>query len=149
MSWQIWALVPILYGLFCLWYFNWRGPVTKGEIDKFLDNFSDLDANKHTEPAVIRKFLEDDDGNEFVMLNLIQLHGGKVPHPLTGEKQKPRELIANYFKSFSMASLKRLRAVSASRTNAVMAARAFGGSGMMGSSGSRLFRNCWWPLSCM
>ena len=107
MSWQIWICVPVLYGLFCLWYFNWRGPVTRDEIDKFLDIFAKLDANKHTEPAVIRKFLENDDGNEFVMLNLIQLHRGKVPHPLTGEKRKPRELLASYFKSFSMASLKR------------------------------------------
>jgi hypothetical protein len=107
MSWQIWILVPVFYGLFCLWYFNWRGPVTKDEIDQFLDIFAELEANKHTEPAVIRKFLEDDDGKEFVMLNLIQLHEGKVSHPVTGEKQRPRELITNYFKSFSMASMKR------------------------------------------
>ena len=107
MSWQIWIWVPVLYGLFCLWYFNWRGPVTRDEIDKFLDVFAELDANKHTEPAVIRKFLEDDDGNEFVMLNQIQLHEGKVAHPLTGENHKPRELLANYFNSFSMASVKR------------------------------------------
>ena len=107
MIWQIWVLVPVFYGLFCLWYFNWQGPINQDEIDKFLDIFSELEANKHTELAVIRKFLEDDDGKEFVMLNLIQLHEGKVPHPVTGDKQKPGALIANYFKSFSMASLKR------------------------------------------
>ena len=107
MSWQIWILVPIFYGLFCLWYFNWKGPVTQDEIDKFMGRFAGLEANKHTEPAVIRKFLEDDDGKEFVMLNLIQLNKGKVPHPVTGEQQKPRELLGNYFRSFAFASMKR------------------------------------------
>jgi len=107
MSWQIWILVPIFYGLFALWYFNWQGPVTQSEIDEFLDGFFKLDGSKHTEQAVMRKFLEEDDGKEFVMLNLIQLHDGRVPHPVTGEKQKPRELITNYFRSFSLASMKR------------------------------------------
>ena len=68
MSWIIWILVPIIYGLFCLWYFNWRGPVTRDEINRYVDRFTELEANKHTEPAVIRKFLEDYDGKEFVML---------------------------------------------------------------------------------
>ncbi|MBO6557968.1 MAG: hypothetical protein JJ957_15775 [Pseudomonadales bacterium] len=107
MSWQIWIWIPIVYGMFCLWYFNWRGPLTKDEIDKFLGIFSELEANKHTELSLIRKFLEDDDGNEFVMLNLIQLHEGKVLHPVTGESQSPRELLTNYFKAFSFALIKR------------------------------------------
>ena len=76
MSWLIWILAPIIYGLFCLWYFNWKGPVTQDEIDKFMGRFAGLEANKHTEPAVIRKFLEDDDGKAFVMMNLIQLNKG-------------------------------------------------------------------------
>ena len=107
MSWQIWILVPIFYGLFSLWYFNWQGPVTQAEIDESLDSFAELEVSKHTEQAVIRKFLEEDDGKEFVMLNLIQLREGKVSHPVTGEKQKPRELITNYFGSFSLALMKR------------------------------------------
>lgn len=107
MSWLIWILAPIIYGLFCLWYFNWKGPVTQDEIESFMGRFAGLEANKHTEPAVIRKFLEDDDGKEFVMLNLIQLNKGKVPHPVTGEQQKPRELLGNYFRSFAFASIKR------------------------------------------
>jgi len=107
MSWQIWILVPIFYGLFSLWYFNWQGPVTQAEIDGFLDSFAESTGSKHTEQAVMRKFLEEDDGKEFVMLNLIQLHEGKMPHPLTGEKQKPRELMTNYFRSFLLASMKR------------------------------------------
>ena len=121
MSWLIWILVPIIYGLFCLWYFNWRGPVTKDEINTYVDGFAELEANKHTETAVIRKFLEDDDGKEFVMLNLIQLHEGRAPHPVTGEQRKPRELLGSYFKSFLFASIKRAG-------HAVVQARTVGGN---------------------
>ncbi len=107
MVWLIWILVPIVYGLFSLWYFNWRGPVTQVEIDKYVSMFAGLEGSKHTELAVMRKFLEEDDGKEFVMLNLIQLHEGKVSHPVTGATQNPRQLLTNYFKSFLSASMKR------------------------------------------
>lgn len=107
MIWQIWILVPIIYGLFSLWYFNWQGPVSQAEIEELLDSFAKYEGSKHTEQAVVRRFLEEDDGKEFLMLNLIQLHKGKVPHPVTGEKQKPRELMTNYFRSFLLASMKR------------------------------------------
>ena len=107
MTWQIWIWVPIFYGVFSLWYFNRRAPLSQAEVEEFLDRFIELEGSIHTEQAVMRKFLEEDDGKEFVMLNLIQLHKGEVPHPVTGEKQKPRELIAMYFRSFSFASMKR------------------------------------------
>ena len=107
MTWQIWIWVPVVYGVFSLWYFNWQGPVTQQEIDEYLNGFSELEANKNTESSVIRKFLEDDDGKEFAMLNLIQVHKDKVPHPVTGEELKPQTLLSNYFRSFAFASLKR------------------------------------------
>ncbi len=121
MSWLIWMLVPIVYGLFCLWYFNWKGPVSQDEIDEFVDKFAELETNKHTEPNVIRSFLEEDDGKEFVMLNLIQLHEGKVSDPVTGEQRKPRELLGSYFESFLFASMKR-------GGHAVLQARTVGGN---------------------
>ena len=121
MSWLIWMLVPIVYGLFCLWYFNWKGPVSQDEIDEFVDKFAELETNKHTEPNVIRSFLEEDDGKEFVMLNLIQLHEGNVSDPVTGEQRKPREVLGSYFKSFLFASMKR-------GGHAVLQARTVGGN---------------------
>ena len=121
MSWLIWVLAPAMYGLFCLWYFNWKGPLSQGEIDDVVDRFAELETNKHTEPTVVRKFLEDDDGKEFVMLNLIQLHEDKVADPVTGEQRKPRELLASYFKSFLFASMKRAG-------HAVVQARTVGGN---------------------
>ena len=37
MNWKIWICVPITYALFSLWYFNWQGPLTKAEIDNFMN----------------------------------------------------------------------------------------------------------------
>ena len=44
MSWLIWILAPIIYGLFCLWYINWKVPFTQDEIDKFMGRFAGLEA---------------------------------------------------------------------------------------------------------
>ena len=49
MIWKIWIFVPILYALFSLWYFNWRGPITPEEIESFMTAFDELERNKHTD----------------------------------------------------------------------------------------------------
>ncbi len=107
MNWKIWALVPFLYGIFSLWYFNWSGPITPGEIDEFMAAFNEAEGSQHTDAAVFRKFMEQDDGSEFVMLNLVQLHEKDVPHPITGEKMPALNLLGEYFGPFSLALLKR------------------------------------------
>lgn len=107
MNWKIWALVPVLYGIFSLWYFNWSGPITPREIDKFMAAFNEAEGSQHTDAAVFRKFMEQDDGSEFVMLNLVQLHEKDVPHPITGEKMPALNLLDEYFGPFSQALLKR------------------------------------------
>ena len=76
------------------------GGAALGLVFALIATFRDLFATAYTAD-------EEDDGKEFLMLNLIQLREGKVPHPVTGEKQKPRELITKYFRSFSLAVMKR------------------------------------------
>lgn len=104
---KIWILVPILYGLFSLWYFNWSGPITAAEIDSFMSAFDNAEGNQHTDAQTFRTFLEQDDGDEFVMLNLVQLHDGDVVHPVSGGRVNPSQLIGEYFGPFSLALLKR------------------------------------------
>lgn len=107
MNWKIWICVPVLYGVFSLWYFNWNGPITSGEIDKFMMTFNQGEGSKHTDPELFRKFLEEDDGKEFVMLNLVQLHEGDVSHPVSGEKMTAVKLISEYFGPFAISLFKR------------------------------------------
>ena len=107
MIWKIWMLVPVLYGLFALWYFNWRGSISPQEVDAFMAAFSEIEGSKHTDPAIFRRFLEEDDGGEFIMLNQVHLHAGEVMHPLTGAPVKASDLIGEYFGPFALSLLKR------------------------------------------
>ena len=107
MVWKIWLLVPLIYTLFSLWYFNWQGALTPVEIDRFMAAFEELEGNKHTDKATFRRFLEEDDGGEFIMLNQVQLRRGDVVHPLTGKAMNASELVGEYFGPFALSLLKR------------------------------------------
>jgi len=69
--------------------------------------FHSAEGNEHTDAQTFRTFLEQDDGKEFVMLNLVQLHEDEVMHPLSGEPVNPSELLGEYFGPFSLALLNR------------------------------------------
>ena len=107
MAWKIWICVPVLYALFAAWYFNWQGPLGIEEINKLMLDFDKYEGSGHTDAATFRKFLEEDDGGEFVMLNLVQLHTGEVAHPLTGEATSASDILGGYFGPFAVSLFKR------------------------------------------
>tara|TARA_B110000914_G_C15487822_1_gene459002 strand:- start:814 stop:1443 length:630 start_codon:yes stop_codon:yes gene_type:complete len=107
MAWKIWICVPVLYALFAAWYFNWQGPISIEEVNRLMLDFDKLEGSEHTDAATFRKFLEEDDGGEFVMLNLVQLHTGEVAHPLTGEAMSASDLVGEYFGPFAVSLFKR------------------------------------------
>jgi hypothetical protein len=102
MNWKIWICVPVFYGLFSLWYFNWQGPLSQQEVDTFMARYTQQAGSEHTDAAVLRRFLEEDDGRGFNMLNLVQLHEEPVQHPLTGERMDSRALVNGYFEPFAL-----------------------------------------------
>ena len=96
----IWAMAVLICISFIAWYFNWRGALTADEIDRYM---SHIEARGQVTPEyaeTIRKFLTEDDGKEFVMLNVIKLHDGKQPHPKTGDPTEPWVLIREYQSQF-------------------------------------------------
>jgi hypothetical protein len=52
------------------------------------------------ELPVIRKFLEEDDGREFFMLNVIRLSQDDVADPVTGERLPARQVMEGYTRMF-------------------------------------------------
>lgn len=106
MNWWIWGSAAALYLVFRLWYDNWRGPLSKAEIDAFF-------AEAHgkygggNDPAVLRAFLEADDGKEFVMLNLVKVEPGMVIDPQTGKELTGREAMRRYSDPFVRALIAR------------------------------------------
>jgi hypothetical protein len=106
MSYWIWGSALALYVLFRAWYDNWRGPLTKTEIDAF---FSGIEGKLSggNDPAVFRSFLEADDGKEFVMLNLVKIEPGMVNDPATGEAMSGRAAMRRYSDPFVKALIAR------------------------------------------
>ena len=99
-GWVIWAIVAALYGAFRLWYDNWRGKLTPAEIETY---FAKLEGRADTTPearANLRKFLESDDGRDFVMFNIVKATQAPVADPISGELVPGVSLLQRYSKHF-------------------------------------------------
>lgn len=103
----VWIAALCAYGLFRAWYDNWRGPLRPAEIEAFMARASASPSAAHNDMDVLRRFLEDDDGREFVMLNLVKVELGEVPHPQTGEPTLGPELMSRYARLFMPALMAR------------------------------------------
>jgi hypothetical protein len=104
----IWAGALLAYGVFSLWYNNWRGPLTAGEIDAYMERMAAASEDPDPERrATARAFLEADDGGEFFMLNLIRLHPEPVVDPDTGTPQPARDVLQRYTGYFMPALFRR------------------------------------------
>ena len=71
-AWWVWPLALVLYGVFRAWYDNWRGPLRTAEIDALIARAEQAPGARHTDLQVLRRFMETDDGKEFVMQNLVR-----------------------------------------------------------------------------
>ena len=89
----IWGAATLVYLGFRGWYDNWRGPIRPEEIDHYLALGDQTSMDEVNDMALIRRFLEEDDGKEFVMLNLVKLHSKPVPHLKTGELTRAPQLL--------------------------------------------------------
>lgn len=106
-SWWIWLGALALYGLFSLWYNNWRGPLSAEEVAMYVQRAAQ---NPQIEPerlAAVRRFLESDDGGEFYMVNLIATHREPVEMPGSGEKKPAAEVLKGYTGHFMPALFRR------------------------------------------
>ena len=94
----IWLAAIAAYGVFSLWYNNWRGPLTPEEIEHYAKRLEGR-AEGGIDPerfAAVRKFLEADDGREFFMVNLVRLNPGEVAVPGSDEKLPAPEVLRKY-----------------------------------------------------
>lgn len=96
----VWPLALALYLAFRLWYDGWRRPLSTAEVEHFMQAAGQTVGAGHTDMSVLRDFLAQDDGREFVMCNLVRLHPQAMPHPLTGVMTEPSALLREYFRQF-------------------------------------------------
>ena len=99
-AWWVWPIALTLYLAFRAWYDNWRGPLSPAEIEAFLAETGKTKVGEHPDRAVIRAFLEADDGKEFIMSNLVRVHPHEVPHPLNAKPTLGLNLLQDYGRRF-------------------------------------------------
>ena len=101
-SFWVWGLALLGYAAFLGWSVNWRGPLSKAEIESLMAQMlaSNVGHGDQDEMPVIRRFLEEDDGREFFMLNVIRLSETDVADPVSGEMRPVRQVMAGYTRMF-------------------------------------------------
>ena len=79
----IWLVCTGLYVAFFSWYTSFDGPLSADEISYYMSQF------EQREPAaapatlkLLRKFMQEDSGDDFVMLNVIDIY--ETPLPVDG-----------------------------------------------------------------
>ena len=96
----VWAAAALAYLFFRLWYDGLRAPLTRDEVDSFMTRMEGRFAGTGNDPTVLRAFLEQDDGKEFIMLNLVKAEMGQVRDPATGEMVKGIVFLQRYARRF-------------------------------------------------
>ena len=98
----VWVVATLFYLAFRVWYDGLGRPLTPQEIEHFLQII-----REHADPgldtrdiATLRRFMEEDDGREFIMANLIEFNDSPVTHPDTGKEMSAPALLAQYTKPF-------------------------------------------------
>jgi hypothetical protein len=82
MRW-IWLVLGGVYIAFFSWYTSFGGPLTEAEIDAYLGYFEQRDPPPSAETlGMLRRFMETDTGDDFVMLNVLDLY--ETPLALAG-----------------------------------------------------------------
>lgn len=77
----VWLVLGVLYGASFFWYTALGGPLTAEEIEHYVGIMRDRGAAAD-DVAKLRAFLEADSGDDFVMVNAIELRD--VPAPVDG-----------------------------------------------------------------
>jgi hypothetical protein len=96
----IWGGALLIYLLFLWFYDGIRRPLTQAEVDAFMEDVGPRLAETGNDQAVMRAFLENDDGREFIMLNMVRSPTGPVTHPETGETRSGRDWLERYSTPF-------------------------------------------------
>jgi hypothetical protein len=94
---RIWLISLVLYGLFFGWYTSLGGPLSEGEISHFMEIIGKtVPAPSPERLAQLRRFMEEDTGDDFVMVNLLDLYDTplQVEGVMPGETSE--EVMAKY-----------------------------------------------------
>ena len=101
----IWGVAALAYAAFLAWHVNWRGAMKPQEAAALAARVEKSGAAEPGSDALesMKRFLAEDDGREFFMLNLVRVAPGAVADPKTGAMKPAREVMQDYTKPFMRA----------------------------------------------
>ncbi len=74
---MIWTIAALAYAVFWFWYVGFQKKVTPQEVETTMRVFDHDDSWTSNQQKHLRRFLLDDDGKDFVMVNLLHLKSPK------------------------------------------------------------------------
>ena len=91
----VYGLPALAYLIFFCWYTSFGGPLTESEIDRYVGM---LRANGASEARIeqITRFMREDTGDDFVMLNTLDMADHPPDLPATGHNATPDTLMDHY-----------------------------------------------------
>ena len=93
----LWLILAVVYFSFFSWYTSFGGPLTDEEIDHYVGLMAEHNPGQTDEArAFLRKFLEEDTGDDFAMVNFIDMYD--VPQQIEGVEpgETSDEVLAKY-----------------------------------------------------
>jgi hypothetical protein len=93
----IWLVLTGLYAAFFSWYTSFGGPLTDEEIAQYLETFENREPPPPAEALeMIRRFMQEDTGDDFVMINVIDMY--ETPLQIEGVEpgETSGEVLARY-----------------------------------------------------
>jgi hypothetical protein len=91
----LWLVPALLYAGFWVWYTPLGGPLTAAEIDRILARVESAGGNSERS-ARLRRFMEEDTGRQFIMVNVIDMADDPVELPATGPGASAADLMSHY-----------------------------------------------------
>ena len=90
-----WIAAVLIYSLFFAWYTNLSGPLTPEEIERQLQRMEAGGADRQ-QLALITRWMETDTGDDFVMVNLLDMNESPPELPATGPDAPASALLDHY-----------------------------------------------------
>ena len=93
----LWAILIALYAAFFSWYTSFGGPLTDAEVETYMARFAQSEPPPApADLARIRGFLESDTGDDFVMVNVIDMYDTPLQIEGVEPGETSDEVLAKY-----------------------------------------------------
>ncbi len=96
-----------LYGVFFTWYTSFRGPLAKEEIEAYMAASAAREGVDAEGLAVLREFLEGDTGDDFVMVNVIEMRNPPQRLEGVGPDESASDVLGRYMEYMWPALIRR------------------------------------------